>query len=65
LGYGFEICLGILNYCKSIKINKLVAYAADENKASQKILERLNFKKVKHFIDKALQFPETKYEIEL
>ena len=46
-GYGFEICEATVAYCKKIGIKKLVGYVADENVASVKILERLNFKVVK------------------
>ena len=64
-GFGFEVCKGLLSYCRLLKINTLVAYAVDENSASVKILERLSFKKVKHFISEDIQFPETKYQIKL
>lgn len=64
-GYGFELVEGILKYCKSIKINRLIAYVVDENIASKKILEKLNFKKVTHFVSEDLGLPETKYQIEL
>jgi len=63
LGYGLEVCQGLLRYCKSLKINSLIAYAIDENIASKKILEKLNFRKVKEFVSEDLGFPETKYEI--
>ncbi|WP_299665552.1 GNAT family N-acetyltransferase [uncultured Polaribacter sp.] len=62
-GYGLEICKGLISYCKQIGKTKLIAYVVDENKASAKILERLNFKKVKHFMSEDIQLPETKYEI--
>ncbi|QNM86180.1 GNAT family N-acetyltransferase [Polaribacter pectinis] len=62
-GYGAEICEGLIQYCKQLKIPKLVGYVVDENIASAKILERFNFKKVKHFISEDIQLPETKYEL--
>ncbi|MGJ8745018.1 GNAT family N-acetyltransferase [Polaribacter sp.] len=64
-GYGTEICEGLIMYCKTLKINKLVAYVADENRASTKILEKLNFKIVKKFISDDMNLPETKYELYL
>jgi ribosomal-protein-alanine N-acetyltransferase len=64
-GYAFEICEATVVYCKKIGINKLVGYVADENVASVKILERLNFKVVKKMISEDIQLPETKYQLEL
>lgn len=62
-GYGFEVCKGLVTYSKKLKIDKLVAYVANENIASVKILERLNFNKVPHFISEEVKIPETKYQI--
>ena len=64
-GYGFEICEATVAYCKKIGIKKLVGYVVDDNVASVKILERLNFKVVKKFISDDIQLPETKYELKL
>jgi ribosomal-protein-alanine N-acetyltransferase len=64
-GYAFEICEATVVYCKKIGIKKLVGYVADENVASVKILERLNFKVVKKMINEDIQLPETKYQLEL
>lgn len=64
-GYGFEVCKGTINYCKQLNFKKLVGYVVDENKASAKILEKLNFIIVKKFISEDLILPETKYELEL
>ena len=64
-GYGFEVTEGLIAYCKVLKMEKVVAYAVDENWASVKILKRLNFKKVKHFISEDIKLPETKYELVL
>ncbi|MFT6700127.1 MAG: ribosomal-protein-alanine N-acetyltransferase [Porticoccaceae bacterium] len=46
-------------------MKKLVGYVADENVASVKILERLNFIVVKKMINEDIQLPETKYELKL
>ena len=62
-GYATEICKGLIIYCKQIKIPILIGYVVDENIASAKILERFNFKPVKHFISEDIGLPETKYEI--
>lgn len=64
-GYGFEICEAAIEYSRQIGIKKLVGYVIDENIASVKILERLNFKVVKRMISETIQLPETKYELEL
>lgn len=42
-----------------------MGYVVDENIASAKILEKLNFKVVKKFISDDIHLPETKYELEL
>lgn len=65
LGFGYELCKGTLKYCKQIGIKKLVAYCVDENIASAKILKKLGFAIVKHFISDDINLPETKYEIKL
>jgi ribosomal-protein-alanine N-acetyltransferase len=64
-GYGFEICEATVVYCKKKGIKKLVGYVADENVASVKILERLNFIVVKKMINEDIQLPETKYQLKL
>tara|TARA_B100000809_G_scaffold155743_1_gene153040 strand:- start:9555 stop:10052 length:498 start_codon:yes stop_codon:yes gene_type:complete len=64
-GYGFEICEATVEYCKKIGVKKLVGYVVDENVASVKILEKLNFKVVKKMISEDIQLPETKYELKL
>jgi len=64
-GYGFEVCAGMINYCRVIKLKKLIAYAVDVNLASKKILEKLNFKIVEKRIAEDLQLLETKYELDL
>jgi len=64
-GYGFEVCEAAIVYCKQLGFNKLVGYVVDENIASAKILEKLNFKVVKKFVSDDIYLPETKYELEL
>lgn len=64
-GYGFEVCATTVLYYKQIGMKKLVGYVVDENRASAKILEKLNFKVVNKFVSDDLQLPETKYELKL
>lgn len=64
-GYGFEICSATINYCKQIGMKKLIGYVVDDNIASVKILEKLNFKVVERFISEDIQLPEIKYELKL
>ena len=42
-GYGFEVCQGLVKYCKSIGMPLLIGYVADENLGSARILEKCNF----------------------
>ncbi len=63
LGYGLEICQGLIMYCKSIRMNNLVGYVADENIASMKILEKCGFTFESKGIEPKLKFPETKYRL--
>ena len=64
-GYATEICGGLIKYCKSIKMKKIIGYVVDKNIASAKILERFHFKIVKRFISEDIKLPETKYELYL
>jgi ribosomal-protein-alanine N-acetyltransferase len=64
-GYATEICKGLITYCKSVGIKKIVGYVVDENIASAKILKRFNFTEVKKFISEDIGLPETKYELVL
>lgn len=64
-GFGTETCKGLINYCRENNFKKLTAYAVDANIASQKILEKLDFKFVKKQIAEDLQLLETKYELYL
>lgn len=61
-GYGLEVCKGLILYCKQLKMQKLIGYVIDENIASKKILEKLNFTPIAKLINKDLQLPETKYQ---
>jgi RimJ/RimL family protein N-acetyltransferase len=63
-GYGFEVCKGLISYCKQVTIEKIIAYVVDDNKASVKILEKNNFKIVNHLKNEKNE-PETKYELYL
>ncbi|MFD2567952.1 GNAT family N-acetyltransferase [Pseudotenacibaculum haliotis] len=65
MGYGYEVCEGLIGYCKSISMPKLIGFVADENIASAKILQKCNFKEVGKHIDPQLNIPETKYELVL
>lgn len=63
LGFGLEICEGLVSYCRSIGFPKLIGYVADVNVASSKILKKCNFKEVSKGIEPNLKIPETKYEL--
>ncbi|ARV13977.1 GNAT family N-acetyltransferase [Polaribacter sp. SA4-12] len=65
LGYGSEVCKGLISYCKKIGMKKIIGYVVDENRASAKILVNNNFEIVKKFISDDIKLPETKYELEL
>ena len=65
LGYGSELCKGLIIYCKKIGLKKIIGNVVDVNKASAKILEKNNFKAVKKFISDDIKLPETKYELYL
>lgn len=61
-GYGFEVCKGLILYCKKIGIKKIIAYAVDENIASSNILKNLQFIPIKHLVNEKNQ-QETKYQL--
>ena len=65
LGYGSEICKGLVTYCKEIGMKKIIGYVVDVNRASAKILENNSFKAVNKFISEDIKLPETKYELHL
>ncbi|CAM1344088.1 GNAT family N-acetyltransferase [Tenacibaculum amylolyticum] len=62
-GYATETCEGLIAYCKSIGMKKIIGYVVNENVASAKILIRFNFQKVKEFVSEDIGLPETKYEL--
>ena len=62
-GYATEICKGLISYCKTIGIPKIVGYVVNENIASEKILKRFNFKPIEYLMNEDIQLPETKYEL--
>lgn len=62
-GYGYEICQGLVAYCRVAGFPKLVGYVADINIASAKILKRCNFIEISKGIEPNLNIPETKYEL--
>ncbi|TDQ23818.1 GNAT family N-acetyltransferase [Tenacibaculum caenipelagi] len=62
-GYATELCEGLIEYCKSIGIKKLIGCVADVNVASAKILKRFNFVAIEKFISEDIGLPETKYEL--
>tara|TARA_R110001592_G_scaffold105035_1_gene295404 strand:+ start:5468 stop:5965 length:498 start_codon:yes stop_codon:yes gene_type:complete len=64
-GFGTEVCEGLIDYCRKNNFAKLIAYAVDTNIASNKILQKLDFKFVKKQLAEDLQLPETKYELYL
>lgn len=65
LGYGSEIGWGLIDYCKSVNIPKLIGYVIDKNSASAKILQKLGFEAVAKGIEPDTGLPETKYELKL
>ena len=64
-GYGFEVCYGLIDYCKSMGYKKLIAYFVDRNIASKRILEKLNFQFVSKKMLEKEQLLEMKYELNL
>jgi len=64
-GYGFEIVKGLVNYCKKIRLPKVIAYVAIKNVASTKIIEKLDFEFIGDFVSKELNIPERKFILEL
>ncbi|WP_440121071.1 GNAT family N-acetyltransferase [Tenacibaculum sp. Ill] len=62
-GFATELCEGLIQYCKSVGMKKLIGCVVDENVASAKILERFNFVVIEKFISDDIGLPETKYEL--
>ncbi|QXP70307.1 GNAT family N-acetyltransferase [Polaribacter sp. R2A056_3_33] len=63
-GFGFEVCGGLISYCKKLKMDKIIAYVVDENIGSSKILEANCFQIKNTFINDE-GMAETKYELYL
>ena len=63
LGYGLELCKGLIGYCKELGFPKLIGYVVDINIASSKILAKCDFKIVEKGLDPNLKIPDTKYEL--
>ncbi|AUC14305.1 hypothetical protein BTO06_03730 [Tenacibaculum sp. SZ-18] len=64
-GYATEACGGLINYCQEIGIKKLIGNVVKENKASEKILLKYGFQKIKEFVSHDIGLPETKYVLNL
>ncbi len=62
-GYATEICEGLIDYCKSIGMKKIIGCVVDVNVASAKILKRFNFKEIEKFVSDDIGLTETKYEL--
>ncbi len=62
-GYGYEVCEGLVIYCRSLGMPMLIGYVADQNIGSAKILEKCHFKIVGKGIEPTLNIPETKYQL--
>lgn len=65
MGYGYDLCKGTIDYCRTIKMPKLMGYVFDANIASAKILEKCGFQLIGHSVDPETQWPETIYELTL
>ncbi|TCP24267.1 RimJ/RimL family protein N-acetyltransferase [Tenacibaculum skagerrakense] len=61
--YASEVCEGLISYCKKTGMKKLIGNVVNENLASEKILLRFGFKKVKEFISDDIGLLETKYQL--
>ena len=64
-GYATETCDGLIVYCRKIGMKKIIGNVVNENIASERILKKFGFKKVKDFISEDIGLPETKYELQL
>lgn len=62
-GYASELCEGLIVYCKQIGMKKIIGNVVNENIASEKILLKYGFEKVKEFISEDIGLPETKYQL--
>ncbi len=64
-GYGTEIVLGMISYCKKAGFLKLIAYVAKENVASDKIIRKVGFEFIENSFCKEIGIQERKYKLEL
>lgn len=62
MGFGLEVCEGLIIYAKKIGLKKLIGYVVDKNIASIKILEKVGFSKIDIFINEEHQ-KEIKYQL--
>lgn len=63
LGFGTELCRGMLTFAPEMGCTKLMAYVADKNPYSARIVERCGFTLVKKGIAHDLGIPETIYQL--
>ncbi len=64
-GYGFEIAEGLVSYCRSLGMSKVIANVVVKNEASTKIIRKLGFHFVGDFVSDDLKLPERKFELKL
>ena len=62
-GYASEVCSGLIHYCRSLGMKKLIGYVIDKNIGSIMVLQKNNFKMVKQFVSDEIGLSETKYEL--
>ena len=60
--YATELCRGLIKYCKTLGLSKIVGYVINENIASINIVENLKFNKVKEYLNED-NLLETKFEL--
>ncbi|PIE48832.1 MAG: hypothetical protein CSA39_05745 [Flavobacteriales bacterium] len=64
-GYGTELASGLINYCKTIGLSKIVAYVAQKNTASIKIIKKAGFQFLNEVLSNDLNITEYKYQLYL
>ncbi len=64
-GYASETCKGLILYCRKVGMKKIIGNVVNANVASERILIKFGFKKVKDFISEDIGLPESKYELQL
>ena len=60
-GYGFEVCEGLIEYCRDIGMERLIGYVTSQNIASKRILLKCGFQEIDH----EDQENELKFELQL